>query len=1049
MTAQVTGSPAMPAISPAAAAALNDIGLSLWYDKPAAVPSGTSPDSLSETGALPVGNGHMGAMVFGGVSYDTVLINEKTVWSGGPGAGFGLPNNGAKAYNNGFKNAAATNKMQLNLLRQKLQDAMNDFSATGAAYIDDSGRLRTQNYPATPWEVESGLKAYTTGDTADIGAYEELGFLRVSREELGDFEYTLRGLTSSEGNPGSTEGADKLFDGKVSTKFCTGKNPTAGNPVRVDWEYGGPVTINAYRMTTANDVVGRDPKNWKFMGSATGTAGSYTVIDEQTNYALPDARQTPTVFAVDDPAAYRYYRLEITAVKNAPESGWGCQLAEFMPIGDFSAGQETAPFTDYKRSLDLKTGTATVTYRQDGVNFTKEYFTNYPDNVFVMRISADKPGAVSQYIGLDGRRGKDAVSVSGDTITMTGQPNDQRENGLYYIQKLKVIPQGGSMTQVNDSLRVQNADAVVLILAAGTNYQTCADGSNNYFADKTASFQKVETRLNAAAAKGYNSLKTAHLNDYQPLFDRVKLNIGGVSMPAKTTDTLLKGYGKTNTAAEDRYAETLYYQYGRYLLLASSRAGTLPANLQGIWAWGTKSGGNPGYSADMRTQMMYWLAEPGNLGECATPMAAYLGDIKASGAKTAAHYHARENGGDVRGWTAYNNLNIWGYTAPGRFEKGYYNPAAGASLVQSVWNRYAYGRDTAFLSSNYSTILDAALFWVDNLWEDERDGKLVANPSYSPNQGEYSLGAARDQAVIWEIFETAQLAAQVLGKQNDPAVKEIAAAQAKLAGPAIGLGGQFMEWKDEVTKSVTGSNDPHTGLLYALFPGTQIADGRNQTENRIASGMRQSLAARGDIGEGWNRAWKLNLWAHLHDGDQALRLLGQMLSAGTMDNLMNKNKSFQLDGNLGAAAGIGEMLLQSRGDYIELLPAVPAAWPGGAVSGLKAHGNFEVEMEWSGRILQTASIKALSGGTCGVSYPGLASGTVKDSAGNAVTVTKINADRISFPAEAGKTYIITGVPQNQTFPDSRSFLLAIVNNLYTGAILEETKAPASLNGTGA
>ena len=722
------------------------------------------------------------------------------------------------------------------------------------------------------------------------------------------------------------------------------------------------------------------------------------------------------------------------------------QFGSYQMLSDIIITDSTGgTYTDYKRALDLRTAVNTVTYKKGGVTYQKDYFVNNPSNVMVIRLSADAAGKITRTFAVKTDQSKKTISAEGDTITMVGQPSDQRTDGLHFAQQLKVINTGGTLKiNADKSITVTGADDVVLILSAGTNYFQCMDDTYDYFTDEDP-LDGVKARVNAAAAKGYLALYEEHVTDHDELFGRVEFALDGVVMPEdKNTQQLLVGYKDgSNTEAENRYLELLYYQFGRYLLIASSREGSLPANLQGIWADHL----NPPWSADYHTninlQMNYWLAQQTNLSECHLPVMEYVNSLVARGEEVAKYYYCTQEGEDVRGWVIHHENNIWGNAAPGNWYWGYYFPAAAAWMCQDFWEYYAFTMDEEFLRDNFDTMLGAALFWVDNLWTDSRDGTLVANPSYSPEHGPYSLGASCDQQIIWELFEEVGKAADILGIESAE-VDEVLAAQKKLHLPGIGLAGEYLEWKDETTMDITGDGGHrHVNHLYALHPGTLVVAGRSDEDDEIVEAMKKVLITRGDGGTGWSKAWKINFWARLRDGDHAGTMVNQILKESTLQNLFDTHPPFQIDGNFGATAGMTEMLLQSQGDSIDLLAALPYMWgEGGSVTGLKARGNFTVDMTWAAQQLNGATITSNAGVDCTLNYHSLARATVtRQSDGSKVDYTVVDKDTISFPTEKGETYVVTEIPQDKKFSKQATLLRATFNNLYNEALVKATGCP--------
>ena len=422
------------------------------------------------------------------------------------------------------------------------------------------------------------------------------------------------------------------------------------------------------------------------------------------------------------------------------------------------------------------------------------------------------------------------------------------------------------------------------------------------------------------------------------------------------------------------------------------------------------------YHTNINVQMNYWLAETTNLAECHQPMIDYINSLVERGHIVANTYHYNVNDPDaeVRGWTTYHENNIWGNTAPATANGCFYAPAAAAWLVQDIWEQYAFSLDKDLLAENYDTLKGAALFWLDNLMVDPRDGTLVSGPAYSPEHGPFSIGTSSDQVIIWELFNNTLKAAEVMGDTGSE-INEIKEAMSKLYLPEIGVNGQYMEWKDEITIDVTGDGGHrHVNHLFSLFPGTLVVAGRSEQDDLYIEAMKQTLETRGDGGSsiGWSTAWRMNLFARMGDGEQAGLMVNQIIKSNTYSNLFDalwpSSPPFQIDGNFGATSGMTEMLLQSHGDSIDLLPALPSMWYGASIAGLCARGNVEVDIQSAtdGSLERAVLRVGTANKALKINTSNLAGYVVADSKGNILPVTRIDAETLSFEAEAGETYVV-------------------------------------------
>jgi alpha-L-fucosidase 2 len=638
--------------------------------------------------------------------------------------------------------------------------------------------------------------------------------------------------------------------------------------------------------------------------------------------------------------------------------------------------------TDYRRELDIAHGVARVTYRAGGVGYTREYFVSAPDGAVVMRLRADRPGRVDvgTRITVPANRTTAATAARG-RITVTGALHS---NGLRHETQLQVTNAGGRRVDNPDgSVSVTGADAVTLVLAAGTDY------APDYPAYRGADpHERLTGLVNSASRKGFPRLLAAHVRDHRALFDRVRLDLGG-RMPDVPTDELLAGYG--HDPAADRALEELFFAYGRYLLIASSRPGSLPANLQGVWNNLEAPPWQSDYHLNINLQMNYWLAETTNLGETAGPFFSYVDSLREPGRVTAReHYGVRE------GWVAHHASNIYGWT--GAWDHtAFFFPESGAWLSGQLYDHYRFTLDKRFLAERaYPVMKETARFWLEFLRTDPRDGKLVVTPSRSPELGPVTAGASMSQQIVWQLFTDVRQAARVLGDTAFAATADGILARLD-PGLRVGSWGQLQEWKADLDSPT--ETHRHVSHLFALHPGREISP---RTTPELAAAARVSLTARTDAGTGWSKAWKINFWARLLDGDRALKLLGDQLTTSTLPNLWDTHPPFQIDGNFGATAGIAEMLLQSHLGAVDVLAALPSTWRDGRVDGLRARGDLTVGISW--RAGEPTEIRLAAGHSGDVTVRTAIDGPVKVYRDGKPVAHTTNGDTITFPAKRGADY---------------------------------------------
>lgn len=884
----------------------------LWYNKPAE----------KWTDALPIGNGRLGAMIFAGVEKDRIQFNEETLWTGGP-----------RDYNH--KGAAA----YLPQIRQLLFEGKQQEAEKLAAekFMGSTSIAGDRNKWVAEMKALKGLPGNPALENFDDQSWKSI--------QVPSYEgWEAVGLSGLDGAvwfrttfdaPVDWQGKDLVLDlNRIRDQDLTYINSVLlGN---TDGTQPRKYTIPAKLVKTGKNTIAIQVLNYFDKGGLAGYKDTSKAIavypKERPDHALSLVKEWKYKVQNDEPPLVSQFQ------------------ASYQPFGDLYLNFRTGKgaVSNYKRKLDLNTAVASTAYSQNGVNYLREYFASQPDQAIVVRLTADKKGSISFDALLESPHKYSGVKkINVNTIALTLKVRDGVLKGE---SRLQAVITRGSLQVGSNKISITGADAVTLYLTAGTSFVNDKDVSGI----PAGACVKALTGLKG---RQYAQVKAAHIKEYQRYYPAFSVSFGADTKADVPTDKRIEQFSE----GKDPAFAALFMQYGRYLLISSSRPGTQPANLQGIWnellspPWGSK------YTTNINLEMNYWPAEVLNLPAMEEPLFKKINALAKNGASTAKiHYNAR-------GWVLHHNTDLWNGTAPINASNHGIWVTGGGWLSQHLWEHYRFTQDLGFLRNEaYPIMKQAALFFNDFLLKDPKTGWLISTPSNSPENGGLVAGPTMDHQIIRTLFRNCIAAADLLG--IDTGFKKTLEQKITLIAPnQIGKYGQLQEWLED--KDDTTNKHRHVSHLWGVHPGNDIT----WDTPDMMKAARQSLIYRGDEGTGWSLAWKINFWARFKDGNHAMKMIKMLISpaakgGGAYVNLFDAHPPFQIDGNFGGAAGIAEMLLQSHTQFVEVLPALPVGLPDGEVKGICARGGFVLNFNWSKGALTGLEVYSKAGGVCLLRY---------------------------------------------------------------------------------